>query len=73
MCPREDSVAGLGLLASPATPPPSPSLSPAFESLYNNVKIFVPKRGLEPPHLTASPPHGYASTNFATWAYMQYI
>jgi hypothetical protein len=29
---------------------------------------MVPRRGLEPPHLTAPEPKSGASTNFATWA-----
>jgi hypothetical protein len=29
-------------------------------------------RGFEPPHLTAYPPQGYASTSFATRAFRQY-
>ena len=31
-------------------------------------KSMVPKKGLEPPHLSAPEPKSGASTNFATWA-----
>ena len=32
LCPREESVTSSGLLARLATPPPSPSFGPAFDS-----------------------------------------
>ncbi len=32
----------------------------------------VPRRGLEPPHLSAHPPQGCVYTNFTTWAYVKY-
>ncbi len=40
-----DSVTGLGLLASPATPPRSPSRAPAFSSPINRIpKLKTPSR-----------------------------
>ncbi len=37
--------------------------------LKKMLKLMVPRRGLEPPHLTALDPKSSVSTNFTTWAF----
>ncbi len=38
------------------------------DQFFSEVLKMVPKKGLEPPHLSAPEPKSGASTNFATWA-----
>ncbi len=38
------------------------------EQFFSEVLKMVPRKGLEPPHLSAPEPKSGASTNFATWA-----
>lgn len=59
------------LKAAPIMTPTAKSRAfPLRANSLNSFKNFfiVPRRGLEPPHLTAYAPQAYVYTSFTTWA-----